>query len=724
MEVCVTKIISKKTFGCIFKASIVNEAESSSIVVKAHSKNMLGTPSVGEIWDVNGHETGSRFGRQLEAHSCVRKLPTGLLIKNFLTYRCPGIGPARAGRLWQHYGMDLPSALTTDNMRELAQVIDPSRPILALRLASYVVFAWKEAKAESELVTWFQGFGIDDFSLVKLCKQLFADKAIDVISKNPYILSSMLLWDKCDCFGLKILNEVHELSSPHVATERMLGAVNSSLRDVLADGHTCIASNDLQNRLAKKLVKQNNYQYDIVNKAIRLAIENNAVVCKSNNTFLPPGSNYLENQVKDNLISLLGLVNLEFEKTRLQLIIDDLSRNNNPPDDQQRAAIMKSVKQGLTCLVGGAGTGKTTTLRYIVHTWKRLGGNVLMCALAGKAALRLSQATGLIAKTLAMTLRDLANEDSGVEINDKTLVVIDEASMLDLPTLYQVLKKFTLGAKLLLCGDPYQLPPIGFGLIFHKLVNDESITTTLTNVYRQSESTGIPAVASKIKNKQMPDFSEYIGLKHGVSFIDCSLDNIHNIIQSVVADLGGFNSDELLIVTATNKGNSGIEALNKKFHKIHIDVNDLPEIKGFLGQYFSPVEPVIHLRNDYKRALFNGSFGEILEVNVEDNSLVTRFDGEQILFEREQLIDLALAYAITCHKCQGSQVQRVIVPIYPTRILDPSWLYTAITRASEQVVLVGDRNALIGALQRPFASERRKVGFEWYEERNEEKYER
>lgn len=674
---------------------------------------MLGTPSVGEIWDVNGHETDSGFGRQLEAHSCARKLPTGILIKNFLTYRCPGIGPTRSARLWDAYGMDLPAALSSDYLAELAQVIDPTRPILALRLASYVVFAWREAKAESELVTWFQNFGIDDFSLVKLCKQLFADKAIGVISKNPYILSSMLLWEKCDCFGLKILSEVQQMIKPYEAHERLLGAVNSSLRDVLSQGDTCITNSDLQNRLAKKLIKQNDYQHNLVNKAIALAIENNAIVLNTNNTFLPPGSNFLENQVKEILLSLRGLDELQFDDSKLQRIINDLSKNNNPPDDQQRSAIIKSIKQGLTCLVGGAGTGKTTTLRYIVHLWKRLAGNVLMCALAGKAALRLSQATGLIAKTLAMTLRDLADEDSGVEINDKTLVVIDEASMLDLPTMYQILKKFKSGTKLLLCGDPYQLPPIGFGLIFHKLVNDESITTTLTNVYRQSESTGIPAIASKIKNREIPDFLNYAGIGFGVSFSESNMYDIHNIIEKVVADMGGFNSDELLIVTATNKGNAGIEALNKKFHKIHVDSNDLPEIKGFLGQYFSAREPVIHLRNDYKRALYNGSLGHISEVNVENNTLIAIFDNEEIHFEREQLIDLALAYAITCHKCQGSQVKRIIVPVYNTRVLDPSWVYTAITRASEQVVMIGEIYALVEALGRPFASERRNVGFNW-----------
>jgi len=713
LEVCVTKIISKKSFGYIFRAKIIDDALSSTIIVKVNSKNMLGTPSVGEIWDVNGSESDSKYGRQIEPHSCVRKLPTGHLIRNFLTYRCPGIGPARAERLWNKYDTNLPAALTHENLQNLAHIIEPTRPILAIRLASYVVFAWQEAKSESELVSWFQSYGIDDFSLVKICKQLFAEKAIETISTYPYILSSMISWEKCDSFGLKILSEVHKLSNPYIDSARLLGAVNSSLRDVLASGNTSIEFADLLKKLTKKLIKEKNYQQKLLVTAIDLALENHAIVQNSDNRFLPPGSNYLENYVKNILVSIYNQEMFQFDHSKLEQIISELSVNNKLPDNQQRAAIIKSIKHGLSCLVGGAGTGKTTTLRYIVHLWKRLGGNVLMCALAGKAALRLSQSTGLIAKTLAMTLRDLANENSDVAINDDTLVVIDESSMLDLATVYQIVKRFAPRTKLLLCGDSAQLPPIGFGLIFHRLVNDKSITSTLTNVYRQSEATGIPAVASKIRNRIIPDFFEYSGIGQGVSFIETSTENIHNIIEEVVTDLGGFNGDELLVVTATNKGDSGIENLNKKFHMIHQVGNDCAEVKGFLGQYFSENEPVIHLRNDYNRALFNGSLGRVLEVNIKENSLLAIFDEEIIAFEREQLIDLALAYAITCHKCQGSQVRRVIIPIFKTRILDPSWIYTAITRASEQVVLVGDIKEFCAALQRPFAAENRSVGFEW-----------
>lgn len=713
LEICVTKIISQKSFGYIFKGQILGSPTSASVLVKVTSQRMVGTPAVGEIWDVNGPETMTAWGRQIDALTAARNLPTGNLVKKFLSDRCPGIGPTRSQRLWDRYGMDLSAVLTESNLHELAKVIEPDRPILGSRLASYVVFSWKEAKAESDLITWFQGFGIDDFFLVRVCLKLFGDKAPQKITKSPYIFSSMLDWAKCDRFGLKILSESHQLDKPHLAPERLLGAIDSSMRDVLAEGNTCVTKTDLQKILAKKLIRQKDYPSDLPVRAIALAIENNAIIQTKENKFLPPGANYLENRVKTILLAISDLENSNYEKSILEKIINELSKGYNPPDEEQLLAIISVIKQGLSCLVGGAGTGKTTTLRYIVHLWKRLGGNVLLCALAGKAALRLSQSTGVIAKTIAMTLRDISDNSHDVCIDDDTLFIIDEASMLDLPTMYKILKTFTPRTKLLLCGDPAQLPPIGFGLIFHKLVHDNSITSRLTKVYRQTETSGIPYVASKIRKREVPEFIEFSGIGQGVSFIDSSIESIPNVIESVVAELGGFNNEELLIVTATNGGSSGIEDLNKKFHDIHREINKCAEIKGFLGQYFSSGEPVIHLRNDYKRALFNGSLGYIAEINTEDNSLLANFDDEMVNFEHEQLIDLYLAYAITCHKCQGSQVKRIIIPIYKTKLMDPSWIYTAITRATDQVVMIGDRCQLFNALQRNFSASTRQVGFNW-----------
>jgi len=722
LEILVTKIISQKTFGFIFNCQLLEgDQKGSSIQVKIDASRISGSPSPGEVWDVQGLLVSTRWGQQIVADFASRKLPTGKLVVHFLSSRCPGIGKTRAQRLWDKYGEGLPQALNDNNLLELAEIIDASRPILALRLAAFLVSAWKHAEAESSLTAWLQHHGIDNASVVRLCADIFGINACEQLSRNPYCLSLLIPWSKCDEIGLKILSETNPSVRSFEAPQRLLGAVEAAMRDVLNSGDTIISRDELLLILGNKLLTRKDYPADLPDKALELGIQARAVIDSCGN-FLPVGSAFMENSVQETLQGLKSSPEKSFESDKINFLLTELAINHHYPDSEQEFAILHAIHCGLSCLVGNAGTGKTTTLRYIVHLWKNLGGNVLMCALAGKAALRLSQATGLIAKTVARTLKDLHGDENNlsirksekITINDRTLVVIDEASMIDIPTMYNILKFMVPGAKLLMCGDPAQLPPIGFGLCFHKLVDDETITTRLTKIYRQSDESGIPLVAAKIRRREMPDFMEYSGKGCGVSFIDAPVDRIPSIIQSISHDLGGFNNNEdLMIVTATNAGVAGINNLNRLFHLLHLEKSNFTEIKGYFGQYFSQLSPVIHLRNDYKRNLFNGSLGMVKNVNAGIRSLIAEFDGEEVEFEKDQLIDLALAYAITCHKCQGSQVKRVIIPIYRTRVIDPSWIYTAITRASKQVVLVGIREELNKVLQRSFASDRRSVGFKW-----------
>jgi len=710
MEIIVTKIISQKIFGYIFNGQYVqNDQKGQSVQVKISHDKIVGCPSVGEVWRVQGPVVETKWGQQILAESASRVLPTGKLVVRFLSSRCPGIGKTRAQRLWDRFGDSLPAALKDDNLEHLAQIIDPARPILALRIAAYVVSSWKQAEAESSLTAWLQSYGVDDFSVVKLCADIFGINACNLLDKNPYRLSLLLPWVKCDAIGLKLLSEAKEGSKAFEAPQRLIGAIESAMRDVLSSGDTSISKENLLLILRQKLLTQRDFPEELANKALELGIQARALV-KSGACYLPTGSAFMEQCIKNKLQDLKNAPELIFDQNKIDQIITDLSRNQNYPDAEQKYAILHAIHCSLSILVGSAGTGKTSTLRYIVHSWKRLGGNVLMCALAGKAALRLTQATGLTAKTIARTLRELNSDEDDdnnydkLTINKKTLLVIDEASMVDIATMYNLLKHVVPGAKFLMCGDPAQLPPIGFGLCFHKLVADTHITTRLTQIYRQSDESGIPGVAAKIRQREVPDFREYTGIGHGVSFIDAPHDKIPDLVMSVAHDLGGFcGIDDLMVVSATNIGIAGISNLNKMFHFRHLEkLPDPKEIKGYLGQYFAQFSPIIHLKNDYKKNLYNGSLGIVKTIDVENHSLVAEFDKEEVEFDRSELIDIALSYAITCHKCQGSQFKRVIVPVYKTRVMDPSWIYTAITRATIQVVLVGSRDALCMALQRPF----------------------
>jgi exodeoxyribonuclease V alpha subunit len=299
------------------------------------------------------------------------------------------------------------------------------------------------------------------------------------------------------------------------------------------------------------------------------------------------------------------------------------------------------------------------------------------------------------------------------ELTPQTLVVIDEASMVDLSTAYELVRRFPRGTRLLLVGDEAQLPPVGFGLVYHRLVGDSTVTERLTTVHRQTVESGIPTVAAAIRDGQMPALPAYAGSGDGVSLLAASAIDLQDAVVAVWDELGGRDNSSL-ICTATKSGPAGISALNQLLQRRHAEQTGLATVKGFYSHWYCAGDPVVWLRNDYSRGLFNGLLGHVLRAHP-DEGLTVQFEGYQETHEvsSEQLIDLALAYAITCHRAQGSQAPAVIVPLYASRVLDPSWLYTAVTRAERQVVLVGDPTVMASALTMPWAARRRCVGMVW-----------
>jgi exodeoxyribonuclease V alpha subunit len=660
VQIQVKRIVSHKPFGTIFSGKVLDGGlADDEIQVKANAARLVGVPAKDEIWEVSGVIKHTRWGDQVEAEYAYRQRPTGKLIISFLSNNCPGVGLTRATRLWDKWGNDLPDVLSNARITEIAKVIAPNRPILSVRLASLVSREWKKQEAESDLAAWFQSHGIDSPKLMKLCASTFGKQAVNRLRSNPWCMASMMDWDQCDALGLKILSEIGS-AAPERSNKRLLGAVDSTLRDILADGSTATLLYELESFLEQKL---NDSQ--LVYDAISIALQCGAII-ESAGKWMPPGAAFMERSVVEALQQLHDQSQgIEIDEQNMRDILKTLSTGYVKPDEGQAQAILHVLRSSLSCLVGGAGTGKTTILRYVVRLWHRLGGNVLMATLSGKAALKLSQSTGLLAKTLTRTLAELTEDQKTdrpsdfAKIDSQTLVVIDEASMVDLATFHSLMKNMKKGSRLLLSGDPTQLPPIGFGLVFHRLVEDDSITVKLKKIYRQTSDSGIPLVAKALRERRIPTFSQYKGMGEGVSFIPASLDSIPVIIEQVVDDFGGF--EDLMIVTSTNRGPAGVAHLNRLFHGKYKQQTGLPELKGSLGQYFCPGEPVIHLKNDYQRTVFNGSLGKVLKVDQAAFSLTANLDGNIINFDASQLIDLSLAYAITCHKCQGSQAKRVVV---------------------------------------------------------------
>lgn len=256
--------------------------------------------------------------------------------------------------------------------------------------------------------------------------------------------------------------------------------------------------------------------------------------------------------------------------------------------------------------------------------------------------------------------------------------------------------------RVLLVGDPGQLPPIGFGLVLHALIERPEIpSVALVRVHRQSEATGIPSVAKAARACAMPEFLDRAQSgTQGVALIGKDEVTADDLVD-VVAELGGF-SDDVRILCAVKAGPAGMEALNARFHEIFAVGK-----RRHPTRRFAEGEPVMFLKNDYRRNLRNGSLGRIAA--IDGDRLVVDFDGDEQEMAGYTLEDLTLAYAITVHKAQGSAFRRVIMPVQTTRLLDRSLVYTAITRAVDLAVLIGNRDVLKRALERPPHTDRRET---------------
>lgn len=744
--VSVDRIISQRHFGTIFAAT---GQDNRKLQVHAKAEIMLQPPTAGETWIVKGiMQTTCKYGEVLYANVCYRTLPDGQTIVRFLTNHVQGIGLERAENLWREFGIELASKLRDPtNIEQIAKVLDPSKPRLSVRLAALAIDAWSEANDEAKLVEWMTINGIQDTRIVPKVARILGASAVERLQSNPWILVSLMAWSDVDKLGLNILKTVHGISTPHSDKRRLVGAVDAAAKKALENGITAFDAEWLQARLAKLLGVVPHS--DRVQAAISAGIRNSAVIY-DDSQFRVPGAALMENDLKQRLEAMKSAdypSNLSiFLHGSIEQVIESVTSRGDSLDHDQRAAVIEIMRRPLAVLQGGAGVGKTFTMRVVCDAYAACGWKVVLCALAGKAALRLRQATARPAMTLSRLIGQLSErerieqeirlqgDDAGlqhrlsqlVNIDDHTIVIIDEASMVDLATAYGLVKRMPIGSRLLMTGDESQLPPVGFGLVYHLLVKDSNITSRLTKVHRQSEAGGIPSVSKALRDGTLPTLATYDGKGEGV-FLHVSHEaQLEAEVARIVAELGGHKAG-VLIVSPTNKGLASVQSFNRILHDSHVrkmagdlanfNYEDMMQdslVKGF-GTYYARGEPVIFLANDYQRDLFNGLLGRVTKADAEQQKLHVQFDGaeNEHVLTRPDFLDLSLAYAITCHRAQGSQAPRVVIPLYETENMDPSWIYTAVTRAEKQVVLVGSEMALQTALARRRVSERRTVGLKW-----------
>lgn len=675
--------------GAIFAGD--NEAGERIRVVAPYA-TISRVPVRGESWCVDGaYEFHPQHGRQLKAIRCQFVVPRGRLLVRYLarSKSFPGIGEATAKKLYGEFGETLGEALLTGDVQRLSKVVSPAA-------ADVLIAGWRARQSEMELVSYLDQHGFEPRLADKLI-QCWGPAAKAILEANPYLLLAVAGWSRVDA-------EARKIGIANDDQRRLVGAVEAALYSRLNVGHT-LTQHGSAVKLVNALLGGSNGV-----EAIAAALEEGAITGTREAGYQPIGAYSLEQGIATRLRAMIEgelpeqaeLFNVPLEGSTDELIAQYECLQGIKLTAEQRAAIGMVAREQFSLVLGGAGVGKTTVLGGIIHVMEASHWSVLQLALAGRAAKRMAEATGRPAMTIAKFL--LGMRTGNLELSAQTLIVVDEASMLDLPTLYRILSHLPDGTRLLLVGDPAQLPPIGFGLTFHRLATNSAIPKTqLTLVHRQAATTGIPAVAASIRNHRAPALKPFVGVNPGVTVIECSRSGIVAKLFELAQAWAG---DDWRVIGSVKNGAAGVNDINASFHhRLSVGRSRLD------GYCFAEGDPIVFLRNDYERGLMNGSLGTIIEALSAEGSLVADFEGDQHILTGEDLANIELAYAITCHKAQGSQFKRVAIPVVRSRLLDHALIYTALTRGVEQVVFVGDVEALHLAIKNPPRASLREVAF-------------
>lgn len=711
--VVITKVVHASSSGAVFQGY---DMAGAAWRLVANPMAMPRPPVQGEVWEIDGRvRTHPVYGRQVAVERATLERPSGAMIINLLKGpHFPDIGETAATALWDRWGEDLYRHLDEGNPAALLEALGGGWR--AQTQVAKLIEVWPTLQVEQAVYLWLDRHGIPPRLGCRIIECYDRD-AISKLEENPYRLIAFTGWVPVDaiarCLGMAA-------DDPR----RLVAGVEAALYQRYDRKHTWTPGPTLRAHVAKLLG-----DVALAEAAISRAAEDRATISIAGG-WQALGPHIMEGVIAAQCVSMIGpdtmgaaqpvLYRRQLDGDLLRKVIRQFeTREGYALNREQKEAVHMAATTPLSVLTGGAGVGKTSVLKCVGDAAEAIGWSVHQMALSGRAALRIQEATGRTATTIASWLKRV--REGGTRLDDEPLLLIDEGSMIDLPTMYQIVQAMGPGCKLLLVGDPAQLPPIGPGLTFHALAACEDVPQVrLTEVMRQSAATGIPAVAAAIRRGEVPALDTFTPAPtDGVSFIACTKEQIVETILDVMAALGGPGVAQVVgsIKGGGRREDAGIVAINSAFHTIAAAGRE----RRRLFDRFLPGEPILWTENDYSLGLMNGNLGYVLgaaDAGLADEgaegtvpALLATFDGETKSIPVYDIERAEHAYAISCHKSQGSQFERVIVPVMRNRIMDRTLLYTAVTRAQKQVVLVGDRRAFEEAVAAAPSFSVRETGF-------------
>jgi exodeoxyribonuclease V alpha subunit len=662
--------------------------------------------SAGEVLKLKGEwHNHPKFGEQFKIISYESVVPATVKgIEKYLgSGLIKGIGPVMAKRLVTKFGMETLNVIDTET-RRLCEVEG-----IGDKRIGMIKKAWDDQKEIRDIMVFLQGHGVSPAYAAKIYKQ-YAKESVAVVQQNPYKLAT-------DIFGIGFITADKIAGNLGISKESQIRAeagILYVLHQLSDEGHVYYPYEPLVEECKKIL----GVERDTIVKAFgKISFEKKIVIedfnkedIKENNKAVYLAKFHVcEVGVAARLQELMRFPKklkafdrekaLEWVQGELKI---QLAKN-------QKQAVKEAIEKKVMVVTGGPGTGKTTIINSIIKIYGRLGQRVLLSAPTGRAAKRMSEATGHESKTIHRLL-EFSPKEGGFKRDennplDADLIVIDETSMVDTVLMYQFLKAVPKDATLILVGDVDQLPSVGAGIVLKDIIDSGYIPTVMLNeIFRQAKESLIIVNAHRVNNGQMPiiegsgdslqDFYFFI-----IEEPEKVVEKIIALCKEKIPQKFGYRSiDDIQVLTPMHRGLVGASNLNTELQK-HLNSSTDEFVRG--GRVLKAGDKVMQIRNNYDKEVFNGDIGRINKIDREEQEIIVNYDGRMVSYEYAELDEIVLAYAVSVHKAQGSEYPVVVMPILTQHymLLQRNLLYTGITRGKKLVVLVGTNKAVAIAIK-------------------------
>lgn len=652
--------------------------------------NLLDVP-VGAVLLCDGvWKMDKRYGRQFVCETWEEVMPATVYgIKKYLgSGLVKGIGPKFAHLIVERFGTETIDIIEED-IERLYEV-----PGIGKKRVEKIRESWEKQKDIKNVMLFLQQYGVSTAYAAKIYRQ-YGKESIDQVKENPYRLADDI-WG----IGFKTADGIAgKMGYGKNDLRRCRSDIQYTLNELADEGHVYAVEEQLIEAAGKLLEADR----EPIVQAMAGMIASEDLIREQEAIYLPPFYHSERGTARRLLALMTSRSSALFEGN---IDIQAIEKATGVGyDDVQVAAIRQAVRSRVMVLTGGPGTGKTTTTQGIIAAYRAAGLRVLLAAPTGRASKRMSEATGMEAKTIHRLLE--FNPQDGYKRNDDNplegdVLIVDECSMIDIILMYNLMKAIPVQMRLILVGDIDQLPSVGAGNVLRDIIDSGQVPVIrLTRIFRQAQSSRIVMSAHAINQGRYPDTSN----GKDTDFFFIRKDDPEQVAEEIVKLVKhrlpkAYNQplSNIQVLTPMQRSVVGAGNLNMLLQQA-LNTSTLGISRG--GINYRLGDRVMQIRNNYDKNVFNGDIGIIEKVNMEDRTLCIRFDGSLVEYEASELDEVTLAYATTIHKSQGSEYPIVVIPVLMTHfvMLQRNLIYTGITRAKKICVLIGQPKALAYAIR-------------------------